>query len=62
VGVNSIFKEPIYKVLEKIKSELYFNWHNKMRGTPLKETKISTTTTTRTKGIQLKSAELYRTS
>lgn len=62
MGVNSIFKKLVYKVLEKIKSELYFKWHNRMRGTPLKETKISTATTTRTKGIQLKSAELYRTS
>ena len=28
--VNSLFKEPVYQILEKIKNELYFKWPNKM--------------------------------
>ena len=31
-AVNSVFKEPIYQVLEKIKHETYFKWPNKMGG------------------------------
>lgn len=34
--VNSIFKEPIYQVLEKIKSEHYFKWSNRLGGDPTK--------------------------
>ena len=30
--VNSLFKEPVYQILEKIKNELYFKWPNKMGG------------------------------
>ena len=30
--VNSVFKDPIYQILEKIKNEPYFKWPNKMRG------------------------------
>ena len=34
--VNSIFKEPVYQILEKIKNEPYFKWPNKMEGDPSK--------------------------
>ena len=34
--VNSVFKEPIYQVLDKIKHEPYIRWLNKMRGDPTK--------------------------
>ena len=34
--VNSVFKEPIYQVLDKIKHEPYFRWLNKMGGDPTK--------------------------
>ena len=30
--VNSLFKEPMYKILEKIKNEPYFKWPNKIGG------------------------------
>ena len=30
--VNSVFKEPIYRVLGKIKNKLYFKWSNRMGG------------------------------
>nr|XP_023899375.1 uncharacterized protein LOC112011225 [Quercus suber] len=30
--VNSLFKEPVYQMLEKIKNEPYFKWPNKMGG------------------------------
>ena len=30
--VNSLIKEPIYHILEKIKNEPYFKWPNKMGG------------------------------
>ena len=34
--VNSLFKEPIYQILEKIKNKPYFKWPNKMGGDPSK--------------------------
>ena len=34
--VNSVFKEPVYQILEKIKNEPYFKWPNKMEGDPSK--------------------------
>ena len=34
--VNSILKEPVYYILEKIKNEHYFKWPNKMEGNPSK--------------------------
>ena len=34
--VNSLFKEPVYQILEKIKHELYFRWPNKMGKDPSK--------------------------
>ena len=30
--VNSMFKEPVYQILEKIKNEPYFKWPNRMGG------------------------------
>ncbi|XP_030937372.1 uncharacterized protein LOC115962625 [Quercus lobata] len=35
-SVNVAFREPIDRVLEKIKNELYFRWPNKMAGEPSK--------------------------
>lgn len=35
--VNSMFKEPIYQILEKIKNEPYFKWPNNMGGDPSKK-------------------------
>ena len=34
--VNSVFKEPVYQIHEKIKNEPYFKWPNKMGGDPSK--------------------------
>ena len=34
--VNTVFKEPIHQILEKIKNEPYFKWPNKKEGNPLK--------------------------
>ena len=35
--VNSVFKEPVYQILEKIKNEPYFRWPNKMGGDSSKQ-------------------------
>ena len=32
--VNIVFREPVQQIVEKIKSELYFKWPNKMRRDP----------------------------
>ena len=32
--VNSLFKESVYQILEKIKNEQFFKWPNKMGGDP----------------------------
>ena len=34
--VNTVFKNPVHQVLEKIKNKLYFKWPNKMSGDPLR--------------------------
>ena len=34
--VNTVFREPIHQILEKIKNERYFKWPNKMGGDPMK--------------------------
>ncbi|XP_050259233.1 uncharacterized protein LOC126704265 [Quercus robur] len=34
--VNTVFREPVHQVLEKIKNEPYFKWLNKMSGDPLR--------------------------
>ena len=34
--VNAVFREPIQQVLEKIKSEPFFKWPNKMAGNPMR--------------------------
>ena len=34
--VNAVFREPVHRVLEKIKNESYFRWPNKMAGKPSK--------------------------
>ena len=31
-----MFKEPVHKILEQIKNELYFRWPSKMGGDPVK--------------------------
>ena len=33
-GVNVAFKEPVHKILERIKNESFFRWSNKMGGDP----------------------------
>ena len=32
--VNVTFKEPVHRILDRIKHELYFRWPNKMGGNP----------------------------
>ena len=34
--VNTMFREPVHQVSEKIKNETYFKWSNKMNGDPLR--------------------------
>ena len=34
--INSLFKEPVYQILEKIKNESFFEWPNRMGGDPSK--------------------------
>ncbi|XP_075633836.1 uncharacterized protein LOC142606356 [Castanea sativa] len=33
-GINTVFREPVHQILEKIKNESYFRWPNKMNGDP----------------------------
>ncbi|XP_030957570.1 uncharacterized protein LOC115979655 [Quercus lobata] len=35
-AVHAVFREPLYKILEKVKYEPFFQWPNKMAGNPLK--------------------------
>ena len=34
--VNTVFREPVHQVLEKIKNKPYFKWQKKMSGDPLR--------------------------
>ena len=34
--VNAVFREPVHKVLEKIKNKPFFKWPNKMAGDSMK--------------------------
>ena len=36
-NVRAVFREPVHQVLEKIKSEPYFRWPNKMAGESTKQ-------------------------
>ena len=35
-AINTVFREPVRQVLEKIKNEPFFKWPNKMAGDPMK--------------------------
>ena len=34
-GINVVFREPVQKVLEKVRNEPFFKWPNKMAGDPV---------------------------
>ena len=34
-AVNVVFREPVQKVLEKVRNEPFFKWPNKMAGDPI---------------------------
>ena len=34
-AVNVVFQEPVQKILEKVRSERFFKWPNKMAGDPM---------------------------
>ena len=38
-AVNTVFREPVRQVLEKIKNEPFFKWPNKIAGDPTKHNK-----------------------
>ena len=35
-----VFKEPVHQILERIKHESYFHWHDKMGGDPTRRNQI----------------------
>ena len=53
-AMNSIFKEPVYWVLEKIKNKSYFKWPNKMGGIPPSQIRTYNASIIKTKVIRLK--------
>ena len=54
--VNVTFKEPVHKIVDRIKNEPFFRWPNKIGGTLLGETKTCIVLTTGIRGIQLSNA------
>ena len=54
--VNVAFKEPVHKIVDRIKNEPFFRWLNKKGETPLGETKTCIVLTTGIRGIQLSNA------
>ena len=55
--VNVAFREPMHKIVDWIKNELFFRWPNKMRGTLLEEIKTCIVLITGIKDIQLSNTE-----
>ena len=55
--VNVAFREPVHKIVDRIKNEPFFKWPNKMEGTPLGEIKTCIVLTTEIKDIQPSNAE-----
>jgi len=37
--MNVVFKEPVHKILDRIKNESFFKWSNKMGGGPSQRNK-----------------------
>ncbi|XP_030970160.1 uncharacterized protein LOC115990470 [Quercus lobata] len=35
-AIHAVFREPLYKILEKVKNELFFHWPSRMVGDPAK--------------------------
>ena len=35
-AIHAVFREPLHKILEKVKYEPFFQWPNKMAGDPVK--------------------------
>ena len=55
--VNVAFREPVHKIVDRIKNEPFFRWPNKMGGTPLEEIKTCIVFITGIKDIQLSNTE-----
>ena len=55
--VNVVFREPVHKIIDRIKNEPFFRWPNKMGGTPLREIKTYIIFTTGIKDIQPSNVE-----
>ena len=55
--VNVAFREPVHKIVDRIKNEPFFKWPNKMGGTPLGEIKTYIVLTTEIKDIQPSNVE-----
>ena len=51
------FREPVHKIVDRIKNEPFFRWPNKMGGTPLEEIKTCIVFITGIKDIQLSNTE-----
>ena len=60
-AVNTVFREPVHQVLEKIKNESYFKWPNKMSGKPLRRNQSLHCSTIRSEDIPLRTVEHYGT-
>ena len=55
--VNSVFKEPAYQILKKIKNEPYFKWPIRWVETCPSEIRVFTATIIRREDIQLRIVE-----
>ena len=58
-AVNTVFREPIRQVLEKIKNKPFFKWPIKWLETLRSAIKTSTTITIRNRDILRRTAEIY---
>ena len=53
--VNVAFKEPMHRIVDRIKNEPYFRWPNKMGGDPSRRAKTCIVLTIKIGGILLSS-------
>ena len=55
-----VFKEPMHKILERIKNELYFRWPSKMGGDPTRRNQNLYCTYHRDKGHTTEQCRLFK--
>ena len=58
--MNVTFKEPVHKIMDRIKNEPYFRWPNKMGGDPIRRNQNLYSTYYRDKGHTIEQCRVLK--